>query len=107
MYDIPEGCKEHRLPNSQECKYHGRKLSSLICDIRELDTQYIETNVNHLCIGSDSDDEIYDFDGLNMVKERVKIYLTNEGIEIDLEDVLRFSANHCNGIYERVRKELN
>ena len=99
--------KNLREPNSQECLYFGRKLSCFVCN-----EGVIETNADDICIGSDRDDEIYyesgDFkpEGA-MLRERVKIYLPDYSIEIDLEDVLRFSARNCRGIYDRVASEEN
>ena len=96
-----------RKPNSQECMHNGRKLSNVCCDNIE-----VGSGSDYVCIGSDHDDEIYDFHGDKMLKERVTItvFADVEGaescIEIDLEDVLRFSATYCYGIYERVLKEV-
>ena len=94
-----------REPNTQHCSYFGRKLSNLSCD-------QIEVNKGYVVIGSDNDDEIYfslnDTPETVQVKERGKIYALyepDEGeghcIEIDLEDVLRFSAQYCRGLYEK------
>ena len=89
-----------RSPNSQECIYFGRKLSDIVTDI--------ESSVG-IEIGSETDDKIY-FppvlkEGEEMLKERVKIY-TEDGQDIDLEDVLRFAAKYCRGIYDRVGDEV-
>jgi hypothetical protein len=97
-----------RKPNSQECAYFGRKLSSIVCDD-------IYRHVGwDLCIGSDQDDEIYFPPVLKsnevMLKERVMISVESDSgafCEIDLEDVLRFARLYCNGIYERVLTEVN
>lgn len=103
-----------RKPNTQECAYYGRKLGNVICDD-------IKTSIGTVCIGSDNDDQIYFGesleDGEEMLKERVTITVMHDGdvvngvtqeheIEVDLEDVLRFAAKHCRGIYERVLKEV-
>ena len=103
-----------RQPNTQECVYFGRKLSNVVCDS-------IESNAD-LCIGSENDDSIY-FDVLDnvltmtdeTVKERVFLYVNSSGdspnyteheeYKIDLEDLLKFAAENCNGIYKRVLKE--
>ena len=108
--------KIERPPNSHECSYFGRKLSSTCCDD-------IGTSLGYVCIGSDGDDEIY-FDIIDnkyleskdMVKERVTITAIHDGMDlndkdqghyfdIDLEDVLMFAAKYCSGIYKRVLKE--
>ena len=97
-----------REPNSHECIYYGRKLSNVVCDIEARDFD--------ICIGSYSDDSIYFNEclaaGEEMLKERVMMsvegWADGEGlvhVEIDLEDILRFSAKNCRGIYERVLKE--
>jgi hypothetical protein len=62
-------------------------------------------------IGSVQDDQIYYGeclpDGEEMLTERVTITLDTDIhiYEIDLEDVLRFAAKHCRGIYDRVGAE--
>jgi len=81
-----------RPTNTQECLYYGYKLSNIDCDD-------IETTFRDICIGAERDDE-------RAIKERVKIFLPDSGDEIDLEDVLRFSAKHCRGIYDRVGSEI-
>jgi len=112
-----------REPNSHECEYFGRKLSNHCCND-------VETSGNsYLSIGSERDDEIY-FKEVNgkyvqeddMIKDRVTIsvlddeteiysttskesYRVSYMAEIDLEDLLRFAAKNCAGIYERVYKE--
>jgi len=109
-----------RLPNSQECMYFGRKLSNIICNDITIPQNHIETsNEVYVCIGPDRDDEIY-WDDNNLaagptLKERVVIHCINEdeknngengyAFDIDLEDVLRFAAKYCRGIYERVSEE--
>lgn len=98
-----------RDPNSQECAFFGRKLGNI--------NNHIEVNLGYVVICSDRDDEIY-FDVIDnqhvapegMLKERVKITALHEGepghcFDIDLEDVLRFAAKYCRGIYDRVAKE--
>jgi hypothetical protein len=43
-----------------------------------------------------------------MLKERVKIGMESDSgayCEVDLEDVLRFAAKYCRGIYDRVASE--
>ena len=97
-------------PNSHECLYFGRKLDNICCDDIEVSNGYV-------CIGSDNSDQIY-FDikddvhsaPTDMLKERVTITAIKDGedgflTEIDLEDVLRFAAKYCGGIYKRVLKE--
>ena len=85
-----------RSPNSNECSDFGRKLSCIETDI--------ESSVG-IEIGSETDDKIYFPEGGEMLKERVKIY-TEDGQDIDLEDVLRFAAKYCRGIYDRVGDEV-
>jgi hypothetical protein len=88
-----------RKPNNRECCYNGYKLSCLA------DSENIETSEGYVVIGSDIDDTQEDF--------RVKITLISDDdtddniyyVEIDLEDVLRFAAKRCNGIYKRVLAE--
>ena len=100
-----------RKPNSQECSFFGRKLSN-IC------ASSIEASNGYVCIGSENDDEIY-FNIIDnvysepegMLKERITITAMKDGddgflTEIDLEDVLRFAAKNCSGIYKRVLKEI-
>jgi hypothetical protein len=99
-----------REPNSQECEYFGRKLSNHCCND-------VEVSGNaYLSIGSERDDEIYfnEADGKytpedGMIKERVLLSVSENVLgfsaEIDLEDLLRFAAKNCAGIYERVYKE--
>lgn len=98
-------------PNSQECAYYGRKLSDIRCD-------NIRTSAKYVVIGSDRDDEIYFGEALKageeMLQERVELsvlYDTDEGdernIEIDLEDILVFARRYCNGIYERIARDVN
>lgn len=88
-----------RKPNTQECIYAGRKLSNINTDI--------ESTFQGICVGSERDDEIYAYDE-NILKERVVIYIDDcvdgEGY-MDLEDVLRFAAKYCRGIYDRVASE--
>ena len=99
-----------RPPNSHECKYYGRKLSS-----REPD---VEATTGYVIIGSDHDDEIY-FDeslpdgGGDMLKVRIKLSALHEPDEgdgfrtdLDLEDILRFAAENCTEMYMRVLKEV-
>lgn len=93
--------------NSQECIYFGRKLSNIICDD-------IKVSLGYVVIGSDNDDEIYFDIEANVykendrtLKERVKITAICDDenghcVDIDLEDVLRFAAKYCRGIYDRV-----
>lgn len=111
----------NRDPNSHECEFFGRKMSNFITDTPDLKDHYVQTSKGYVVIGSDSDDEIYDSDGPDMLKQRVKIYYLYEPeqqlvdaegyvdqnfyVEIDLEDILRFSANSCRGIYTRVLEE--
>ena len=102
----------NRPPNSHECGYFGRKLSNV-------STDSIKTSLNEgeLYVGTECDDEIYFGECLGeneeMLKERVKIYIEHypddyhlSQIEIDLEDLLRWSRKHCSGIYERVFNEV-
>ena len=97
--------KAMRKPNTQECEFFGRKMTSIVCDV--------ENNCTEIHIGHNNDDLIYFGDNLRLTggemrKERVTIYLenfVNQEVEVDLEDVLRFAAKHCRGIYERVLKE--
>ena len=101
-----------RTPNSQECLYFGRKLSNVETGVEvSLGTPSyrLDTERTYAVIGSDRDDEIYDPVVIDepdheMLKERVKIYLPEEGLEIDLEDVLRFAFENCRGIWDRVSK---
>lgn len=107
-----------RKPNTQECLYFGRKLSNISCDD-------IEVSEGYVAIGSVRDDEIF-FHESNLgelilpehaLKERVTITCINDGgndvdpkgegwyFNIDLEDVLRFAARNCMGIYMRVLRE--
>ena len=101
MYD-----NDNRKANSNECVYNGRELSDTITDIKA--SEYVD----QVCIGADNDDE---FDCLSDKSEkegRIKIgleinILDNEiWPEIDLEDVLVFARKYCNGIYERILKEV-
>jgi len=110
-----------REPNSQECTYFGRKLSCITLDDPELPEQYVHTSDDtYVCIGPDRDDEIY-WDDNNLaagptLKERVVIHCINDddensgengfAFDIDLEDVLRFAAKYCRGIYDRVSNEV-
>ena len=107
-----------RKPNSQECIFFGRKLSNISCD-------EIEVSDGYVAIGSDSDDEIFfhknDLGELTLpadaLRERVTITCINDGgsdvepegegwcFDIDLEDILRFAAKNCRGIYMRVLRE--
>lgn len=98
-----------RNPNTQECAYFGRKLSNTSCD-------NIQVSLGYVVIGSEKDDEIHFGecleDGEAMLEERVKITLLYEPDEgdgfvsqIDLEDVLRFAAQNCSGIYKRIYEE--
>lgn len=110
-----------REPNSHECIYFGRKLSNIICNDPELKDAYVETSdETYVCIGTDRDDEIY-WDDKNLaagptLKERVVIHCINDdeesngengfAFDIDLEDVLRFAAKYCRGIYDRVSADV-
>ena len=103
-----------RQPNSHEClPDYGRKMSSIGCDD-------IETSAGYVCIGSENDDQIYFGEclkeGEEMLKERILITAMYDGdprseyndghlVNIDLEDVLRFAARNCQGIYRRVMEE--
>ena len=107
--------KKAPAPNSQECIYYGRKLGNICCDDIYVDVGYIS-------IGSNGDDTI-DYNPENppsdqkgMLKERVTLTCINDGdipddelhlINIDLEDVLRWSAKYCRGIYDRVAKDVS
>lgn len=92
-----------RPPNTQECIYFGRKLSSLDTDI--------ESNAHSVCIGSPNDEAIYFGDclepGEDLSRERVTIYAEVDDVEVklDLEDILVFAKKYCNGIFERVAME--
>lgn len=103
-----------REPNSHECSYFGRKLGNTRCAI--------EVSLGYVVIGSENDDSIYFGEclekGEEMLKERVTITAMFEPesfddgpmedghcFDIDLEDVLRFAAKYCNGIYKRVLQE--
>ncbi len=109
-----------RPPNTQECKYFGRKMSNICCNVPEIPQNHIETSdETYVCIGSHRDDEIYwnekDKNPVPTLTERVLIHCINDddvsngengyAFDIDLEDVLRFAAQHCRGIYERVLKD--
>ncbi len=107
-------------PNTQECIYFGRKMSNICCD-------HIDVSVGYIGIGSDNDDEIYfdivKKDGIEhyvenerTLKERVKITVIHDGTEtldyadgfvteIDMEAILKFAAENCRGIYERVMED--
>lgn len=95
-----------KKPNTQECVFFGRKMSNILPDI--------DIHVGwSICIGSDRDDEIY-FPpvlkhGEEMLKERVKVMIEDDGgkyCEFDLEDLLKFAAVNCKGIYDRVASEI-
>lgn len=93
-------------PNSQECIFYGRKLSNILCDDINVEKGYVS-------IGSENDDEIYFGecleDNKEMIKGRVLITVMDDDcccIDIDLEDILKFARKNCNGIYERVMKEV-
>lgn len=93
-----------REPNSHECLYFGRKLSNIITNIES-------SAASDIYIGSDKDDEIY-FppvlkEGEEMLKERVTLDISNGEFydSLDLEDILRFAATNCKGIYARVLAE--
>ena len=101
---------QDREPNSHLCAYFGRKLSNVVTNI-----QTIDNKGDYVVIGSDRDDEIY-FDVIEnkfvapkpMLKERVTLtILSNFGneMEIDLEDVLAFSAEYCEGIMIKVMQD--
>jgi hypothetical protein len=96
--------------NSHECSCFGRKLGNTCVPSIEVSNGYVS-------IGSENDDQIY-FNVIDniysepegMLKERVTITAMKDGddgflTEIDLEDVLRFAAKNCSGIYKRVLKE--
>ena len=122
-----EDTTKAREPNSHECMYYGRNLSeSWIDSIQSnvsgaLYPDKSESSVN-VSIGSDRDEEIY-FNCKppehktrkgklipikEMLKERVLVFVDtdNEAVEIDLEDILRFAAERCRGIYNRVGYEV-
>ena len=95
-----------RAPNSNECAYNGRKMSNVITNIKA------SSYVDQVCIGCDDDDE---FDSLKptsnkegRVKIGLEINIPGHEIwpEIDLEDVLVFARKHCNGIFERVYRDV-
>ncbi len=95
-----------RKPNTQECSYFGRKLGN-IC------TDDISVSNGYVVIGSENDDQIYFGDSLHenekMLKERVMITFVSDdenfSYQIDLEDLLKFSAKHCHGIMKRVMRD--
>ena len=109
-----------RKPNTQDCDYFGRNLSSNTCDD-------IEVSEGYVAIGSDRDDEIYfsknEYGEMVLsegaLRELVKITCINDGgngveptgegwcFDIDLEDILRFAARNCRGIYTRVLREVS
>lgn len=83
-----------RTPNSQECLYRGYKLSNIEANI--------ETNgMIQVCVGCYDDDTFYS-NNCKCGRVKVTIESENEYYEIDLEDILVFARQHCNGIYERV-----
>lgn len=100
-----------KIPNSHECNHFGRKLSNINCD-------FIDISEGYLQIGSENDDLIYFGNNLSkdekMLRERIKIIIIHESddlegggfsSEIDLEDILKFSALHCKNLYKRVLTE--
>lgn len=103
-----------REPNSHECVFFGRKLSNHCLDDVKSDEN------TYLLVGSENDDEIYFGeslkDGEEMLRERVLVSfhrtIDDNGNEcdlsngFDLEDLLRFAARNCRGIYDRVAKEV-
>lgn len=101
----------NREPNTQECLNFGRKMGNIE---PEIEVFYCK---DYLSIGSNNDDEIYfgecgGPDGEPSLKERVKVSAFGEideyqqtMVEFDLEDLLRFAAKYCRGIYDRVGKE--
>lgn len=102
-----------RIPNSYECNYFGRKLSNIICDV-EVSKVLGE---GYVCIGSDRDDEITWgeclAEGEKILKERVTITVFHKKpsgdedvvCDIDLEDVLRFGAENCPELCDRVMRD--
>ena len=99
-----------RAPNSHECGYFGRKLGNIVCDSIEM-----ELDDDYLVIGSENDDQIYFGeclkDGEEMLKGRVLVYYfhcysgdsysTEDCYSFDLEDLIKWSCEHCTGIVER------
>jgi hypothetical protein len=89
-----------REPNTQECAFYGRKLSNTVFE-GEAD--------GNVCIGSDNDDSIYfhDCEYGDVLKERVTVHVDFglECGEIDLEDLLKFCAEHCRELMIRVLEE--
>ena len=95
-----------RKPNSNECVYNGRKLSNTIANVKA------SAHVDQVCIGCNNDDEFDCLVPTSGKEGRVKIGLEintpgrEDWPEIDLEDVLVFSRKYCNGIFERILKEI-
>lgn len=89
--------------NSQECRYFGYKLSSLVTCIGASE------NVHNISIGCADDDEFYSkkISSTEEVPEKtgrvqIEIETNHDIVFIDLEDVLRFARRYCNGIYHRI-----
>jgi hypothetical protein len=86
--------------NSQECVYGGYKLSCLNFEATCSD------NVAAVSAGCDEDDTFYYGAGK---AGRVLLFVElsdGQMAEIDLEDVLGFARRYCNGVYERVLREV-
>lgn len=110
---------EDSPPNSHECSSFGRKLSCI-------NTDHIRVNCGYVVIGHAEDDEIlYHPDCINPDEEMKKVRIvishysdsmteqdflnflhTYGTVDIDLEDILRFAAEYCRGIYDRVASEV-
>ena len=89
-----------RKPNNSECIYNGHKLSCIETEIECNDKDV------YISIGHEKDDTFYknkDMERIAITFERNKPNLFY--FNIDLEDVLRFAKQNCNGIYERINNE--
>lgn len=89
------------LPNNiQECAYGGYKLSDIITDIDKSD------DIVEVYIGCEEDDSHLKIDD-NIGRVKINLELKDGSFSyIDLEDVLIFARQYCNGIYERVWNDV-
>ena len=99
-------CDDDRPPNSNECSFNSRKMSNIVAKVK------CSPFIDQVCIGADDDDEFNCLSEKSKKAGRIKIGLEiNTSVaecwpELDLEDILIFAKTYCNGIYERISKEV-
>jgi hypothetical protein len=90
--------------NSQECYSLGYEMSDIFTEIA---VSGDDSDGIKVIIGCDNDDEFYDKSGKSG-RVKISLYRDDPFMEyaIDLEDILVFAKTYCNGIYERIHRDV-